>query len=510
MIGELLDNRYEVLSILGKKTGRRTLKVRDLHSLELAVIKLLSFNNDFEWDDLKLFEREARTLKNLSHGSIPGYIDYFELKKPLSGFALVQTYIQAQTLEQHLNSGRSFTETEVKQIAIKILDILVYLHSISPPVIHRDIKPSNVLLSDRSGNHVGDVHLIDFGSVQTAAVKEFGTRTVVGTYGYMALEQFGDRTVPASDIYSLGATLIYLVTGTHPADLPVRDGRIQFEDVTSLSLGFTQWLRATTQPTIETRIKSAREALIALQQPKLDIRSISNSISSSVSNSWSQIIRGDWDWDGKSWIPKNQHLLLNSFHNKFKSNAIKLSKPSGSKVILHKGKDNLEILIPAIGFQPSLIYLGLFTTVWNSLTLLWTVGAFSSSVFPINLLFALLSLPFWGSGLFLIYSFIFSLFGKVRLCLTKERITKFYEILGFDFQRPGASSKKDINKLTYIPRHIVKNSDGEKTEVFAQLIISTGVRKYKLQDGGAIAHESELEWLASELSDWLNLPVSLE
>lgn len=506
MIGEILDNRYEVLSILGKKTGRRTLKVRDLHSLELAVIKLLSFHNDFEWDDLKLFEREARTLKNLSHSSIPGYIDYFELKKPLSGFALVQTYIQAQTLEQHLNSGRCFTEAEVKQIATKILDILVYLHSISPPVIHRDIKPSNVLLSDRSGNHVGDIHLIDFGSVQTAALKEFGTRTVVGTYGYMPLEQFGDRTVPASDIYSLGATLIYLVTGTHPADLPVRDGRIQFEDVTSLSPEFTRWLKATTEPILETRIKSAREALTALQQPKLDI----SSISSSVSNSLSQIIRGDWDWDGKSWIPKGQNLLFNSFHDKFKSNALKLTKPSGSKVMLHKGKDNLEILIPAIGFQPSLIYLGLFTTAWNSLTLLWTVGAFSSSTFPINLLFALLSLPFWGSGLFLIYSFIFSLCGKVRLCLTKERITKFYEILGFDFQRPGASPKKDINKLTYIPRHFIKNSDGEKTEVFAQLIISTGVRKYKLQDGGAIASESELEWLASELSDWLNLPVSLE
>ncbi|MEO0684801.1 MAG: serine/threonine-protein kinase, partial [Cyanobacteria bacterium J06649_11] len=220
MIGELLDNRYSIISLLGKKAGRRTFKVRDLDSLELAVVKLLCFNDDFEWDDLKLFEREARTLKNLSHGSIPGYIDYFEVKKPLFGFALVQNYIRAQTLEQHLISGRTFTEAEVKQIATKILDILVYLHSFSPPVIHRDIKPSNILLSDRSGNSVGDVYLIDFGSVQSAAIKEVGTRTVVGTYGYMSLEQFGDRTVPASDIYSLGATLIYLITGTHPADLP--------------------------------------------------------------------------------------------------------------------------------------------------------------------------------------------------------------------------------------------------------------------------------------------------
>ncbi len=502
MIGKILNNRYEVLSQLGKKAGRRTIMARDLHSLELVIVKLLSFKDDFEWDDLKLFEREAQTLKKLSHPSIPGYIDYFEVETPLSGFALVQTYIPTQTLEQYIKSGRVFTESEVKQIATKLLDILVYLHSMNPPVIHRDIKPSNILLADRTGNHVGDVYLIDFGSVQNAVVQEFGTRTVVGTYGYMPLEQFGDRTVPASDIYSLSATLVYLATGRHPADLPVRDGRIQFEDLTSLSAEFTQWLRAATEPTLETRIKSASEALAFLQQPKLN--------KNIFSNSFSEIIKGDWYWDGKNWISKDRHLLVNQFQHKFKSNSLKLTKPSGSKVTLAKDKDNLEILIPPIGFQPSLIFLGLFATAWNALTIIWTVGALSSSTFGINLLLFVLSLPFWGSGLFLTYSFIFSLFGKVRLCLSKERITKFYEILGFGFQRPGSSYKKDVNKLTYIPRHFVKNSDGEKTEVLAQLVISTGVRKYKLQDGGAIANESELEWLASELSDWLNLPVTLE
>jgi serine/threonine protein kinase len=508
MIGELLNNRYEVLSLLGKKAGRRTFKVRDLHSLSLYVVKLLSFKDDFEWDDFKLFEREAQTLKNLSHPSIPGYIDYFEVEAPFSGFALAQTYIPTQTLEQYIKSGRVFTESEVKQIATKLLDILIYLHSFSPPVIHRDIKPSNILLADTTRNHVGDVYLIDFGSVQSAVPKEFGTRTVVGTYGYMPLEQFGDRTVPASDIYSLGATLIYLVTGTHPADLPVRDGRIQFE-LPNLSVEFTQWLKATIEP-IETRIKSASEAKALLQQSKPNKSFVSNSFSNSVS----EIIRGDWCWDGKNWIPKDSQSLINKFQNKFqnrfKPNALKLTKPSGSKIKLAIFKDNLEILIPPIGFHSSLIFLGLFATAWNSLTLIWTYGAFSSSTFPINLLFAALALPFWGSGLFLIYSLVFSLFGKVRLCLSKGQISKFYQILGFVFQRPGASDQKDINKLTYIPRHFIKNDRGEKTEVFAQLIISNGVRKYKLQDGGAIASESELEWLASELSDWLNLPVTLE
>jgi serine/threonine protein kinase len=72
---------------------------------------------------------------------------------------------------------------------------------------------------------------------------EAGTRTVVGTYGYMPQEQFGGRTVPASDLYSLGCTIIYLVTGTHPADLPQKDFRIQFQQVANLSPSFANWLQ---------------------------------------------------------------------------------------------------------------------------------------------------------------------------------------------------------------------------------------------------------------------------
>lgn len=118
------------------------------------------------------------------------------------GFGLVQTYIPAKSLEEHLQEGRTFSETEVKQIAKALLEVLTYLHSRQPAVIHRDIKPSNILLSDRSGNHLGEVYLVDFGAVKTTAQQQGGTMTVVGTYGYMAQEQFGGRAVPASDLYS--------------------------------------------------------------------------------------------------------------------------------------------------------------------------------------------------------------------------------------------------------------------------------------------------------------------
>ncbi|HEY9302640.1 MAG TPA: serine/threonine-protein kinase, partial [Phormidium sp.] len=266
MDSQILGAHYQIHQELGKKAGRRTILCSEQATGELVVVKLLTFNSDFEWDDLKLFEREAEALKNLSHPAIPRYLDYFEINaSELKGFALVQSYIPAQSLSHHVKGGRIFTEIEVKEIANAILKILMYLHRQNPSLIHRDIKPSNILLGDRSGNSVG-IYLVDFGSVQTVAAQEGATRTVVGTYGYMPPEQFGGRTVPASDLYSLGATLIYLLTGVHPTDLPQREFRIQFEQKTNLSLTFSDWLRRMCEPNLENRFDSAYQALQALNQ----------------------------------------------------------------------------------------------------------------------------------------------------------------------------------------------------------------------------------------------------
>ncbi|MEH1856333.1 MAG: serine/threonine-protein kinase [Nostoc sp.] len=462
MIGEILGERYEVQQLLGKKAGRRTLLARDLQTQELVVIKLLSFSSDFEWDSLKLFEREAETLKNLAHPSIPGYLNYFEVKSTtIQGFALVQTYIPAQTLEQYLQTGRTFTEAEVKQIAKALLEILVYLHELHPPVIHRDIKPSNILLGDRSGNSIGQVYLVDFGSVQIVLATETGTRTVVGTYGYMPPEQFGGRTVAASDLYSLGATLIYLVTGTHPADLPQKDFRIQFEQAANLSPSFSNWLKWMIEPSLERRLSSASAALAALDEPQ----------------------------------PTNLPTLI-------------VGKPDGSKIQLTKNGDSLEIIVPPAGFDPSIVFTGLFAIVWNSFILFWTLGALSAP-FPVNIPFALFSLPFWGAGLMMVYKFLFNLFGRMCLRLNSEQISISWELFAWKFYRPRASSRQSITKLVYIPKHFTKDSEGTRIAVPAQLDIWVGVKKYQLGgSGGAIKSEAELEWLAQELSDWLGLPIT--
>ncbi|MFM6157161.1 MAG: protein kinase domain-containing protein, partial [Sphaerospermopsis kisseleviana] len=125
-----------------------------------------------------------------------------------------------------------------------------------------------ILLGERSGNSVGKVYLVDFGSVQTVLASETGTRTIVGTYGYMPQEQFGGRTVPASDLYSLGCTLIYLITGTQPPDLPQKNFRIQFEQVANLSPSLTNWLKKMIEPSLEKRLASAKSALTALEKPE--------------------------------------------------------------------------------------------------------------------------------------------------------------------------------------------------------------------------------------------------
>lgn len=450
MNGRILGDRYEVQQQLGKHGGRQTLLVRDIQTQELAVVKLLSFGSDFEWEHLKLFEREAETLKALSHSAIPGYLDYFELNSPdRKGFALVQTFVEGQSLEEHLKAGRTFSEAEVKQLAKALLEILIYLHGRQPPVIHRDIKPSNILLTNRSGNSVGQVYLVDFGSVQTLTAREGGTITVVGTYGYMPLEQFGGRAVPASDLYSLGATLIYLVTGTHPADLPQQDSRIQFEQLANLTPAFASWLNWMTEPSLDKRLASAGEALQTLEQPQSR-----------------------------------------------ESAPLVLQKPIGSKILLTKDRNHLEVLIPAAGFSYDIIPTLLFAICWNSFVLLWTVGALSGAS-VMNIFFALFSLPFWGEGLGMVRQVLFTVLGQVRLRLTQQQISLTYELLGFEKHRPRPAFIENISKLEL-------ECYGDHKQSIA---IWVGMHKYELRAGNSIT-EPEIEWLANELSHWLRLPIT--
>ena len=255
------NQRYRVHKKLGQHAGQQTWQAEDITKTptEPVIIKLLAFDPHSQWSKLKLFEREATVLKHLTHPHIPQYRDYFSIKDGFLWFGLVHDYIPGHSLKELLTQGHHFSEVEVRNIAISLLDILIYLHELSPTVLHRDIKPSNIILGQKN-----KINLIDFGSVQARAAVEGATFTIVGTYGYTPMEQFGGRAVAASDLYALGATLIHLLTGTAPADLPQCDTRIQFQSYVSISPKLSEWIQILTHPSPEQRFPTARQALAAL------------------------------------------------------------------------------------------------------------------------------------------------------------------------------------------------------------------------------------------------------
>ncbi|MBD2725498.1 serine/threonine protein kinase [Nostoc sp. FACHB-892] len=261
---EILQDRYQIQRQLGNNGIRQTWLAKDLQASSdeksTVVVKLLAFGGTVQWDDLKLFEREAQILKQLNHPRIPRYIDYFCIDDRTLWFALIQEYIPGESLKEKLADGKRFTEKRTRKIAIEVLNILTYLHDLNPGVLHRDIKPSNLIWGEDNR-----IYLVDFGAVQDKAAREGVTFTVVGTYGYAPMEQFGGRAVPASDLYALGATLIHLLTGTSPSDLPQQDLRLQFTDRVNLSPSFVSWLQKLIEPAPEQRFTDARQALNALK-----------------------------------------------------------------------------------------------------------------------------------------------------------------------------------------------------------------------------------------------------
>jgi serine/threonine protein kinase len=340
--GEVLSNRYQLQDKLGQDASRQTWLAVDLSTQhqEQVIVKLLTLTPQMQWDECKLFEREAQVLKNLNHPRIPKYRDYFVLEEQAGSrfpwFGLVQSYIPGASLQQMLDRSQRFSESQVEKIAVEVLNILIYLHELKPPVLHRDIKPSNLIWGEDE-----HVYLVDFGAVQDQAVTEGATFTVVGTYGYVPIEQFAGRAVPSSDLYALGATLIHLLTGTSPANLPHCDSRIVFADRVSIDLGFVNWIGKLTEPNVAERLSTSRQALEAL---------------------------------------KNKHAL---------SPPIISRKPTGSQIQIKKSATQLDIKIPRRGSKAFRLFylLGVMTPfVWQLphwINLLTTGVGYYSTWFPI-------------------------------------------------------------------------------------------------------------------------------
>ena len=285
IVGQVINNRYRIISLLGEGGMGITYEAEDLNTQSKVALKTISLKQVNDWKQIELIEREAEVLKKLNHPGIPQYLDYFTVDtksahhKYTSGgseadtqadryFYIIQELVSGKSLDKWVKEGWRVSEKELKNIAQQILDILIYLHQQKPPIIHRDIKPQNLIR-----NETGKIFLVDFGAVQNTYYSTIAKgSTIVGTYGYIPLEQSSGNVTPASDLYSLGATLLYLLTHRSPSELDDDNFKINVGKCVNnnqISQGLINWLSKMLEPDLDDRFDSSQTALLVLNKPHL-------------------------------------------------------------------------------------------------------------------------------------------------------------------------------------------------------------------------------------------------
>ena len=207
----LKDGRFVIVGSLGEGSQGQTFDGVDKREGRPVAIKRFDVRAAKTWKDAELAEREARVLQSLSHPKLPRYMDYFEEDGSLY---LVMEKIEGESLAAMRKRGVVLAEADVVRLLRDASEVLDYLHRRAPPVIHRDLKPGNVLRRPD-----GSFAFVDFGAVRDK-LRPDGGSTVVGTFGFMAPEQFQGRALPASDVYAIGATALSMLTGRQPEELP--------------------------------------------------------------------------------------------------------------------------------------------------------------------------------------------------------------------------------------------------------------------------------------------------
>lgn len=380
--GQIVNQKYRILDILGEGGIGITYLAHNLETNENLALKVLSLRQINDWKKMELFEREEQILSQLNHPAIPRYLDYFQVKTDNdNSFYIAQQLAPGKSLEQLIETGWNPDESEVKDIAIQILDILIYLHSFLPAIIHRDIKPQNIIRDENS-----KVFLVDFGAVaNTYHNTVAGGSTVVGTFGYMAPEQFRSLAFPATDLYGLGTTLLYLLTKKHPSDLPQKSLKIDFHSQIKVKLSpdFIAWLDNIIEPVAEERFPDAKVALAVFQ---------------------------------------GKESLDNCLNDKPR-------KPKNTPITVRKSHEKLEIDIPAVKFRNNFrLILAMLILFGNGLLLLIFLAMFQYSSFPDILVGTIIIFFLFPS--FILFGFIslnaFVIKHLLRIKLTFFKINNFY------------------------------------------------------------------------------------
>jgi serine/threonine protein kinase, bacterial len=249
-------HQYQVLKTLGQGGMGTTYLAWD--TTKMLVLKEMNADMALIPKAQELFEREAKILQGLHHSGIPQYYDFFVAT---GRKYLAMELIHGQDLDVYVLERGKISLSQAIDWMVQLCEILGYIHQQQPPLIHRDVKPANILVRtiDRR------IFLLDFG-----AVKEIGTLggTKIGAPDYMAPEQNNGQPVTQSDLYAIGPTLIFLLTGRNPADFIelTPDGyRFNLSAIPSISPQLQALITKITQRRPRDRYQTAADLILALQ-----------------------------------------------------------------------------------------------------------------------------------------------------------------------------------------------------------------------------------------------------
>ncbi|MES2178629.1 MAG: serine/threonine-protein kinase [Gemmatimonadota bacterium] len=260
----MIAKRYEIIRPIGQGSFGRTFLGRDREANRDVALKILDKRADVDLKSLELFEREAAVLRSTRHHGIPEVFDLLRDEwEGVPASILVMEYVEGESLAAMIDANRQHDPAEVMHLFLEMLGILEYLHGRVPPVVHRDIKPSNIIVRPN-----GQPALVDFGSVRRVFLEadEAGS-TIVGTYGYMPYEQYMGQATPSSDLYSLAATFLQLLTGRPPREFMSGEGRIQIPENLPGDPRLGPILVKLLKPSPAERYASARDVRQALLAP---------------------------------------------------------------------------------------------------------------------------------------------------------------------------------------------------------------------------------------------------
>ena len=208
-IGRLLDNRYEILEVIGTGGMAVVYKARCHRLNRMVAVKILKDDNLGDEDFRRRFHAESQAVAMLSH---PNIVSVYDVSTSVMADYIVMELIEGITLKEYMETKGTLNWKETLHFGIQIAKALEHAHSRG--IVHRDIKPHNVMVLKN-----GSVKVTDFGIARMMSKGNTLTKEALGSVHYISPEQAkGGRVDTRSDIYSLGVVMYEMMAGRPPYD----------------------------------------------------------------------------------------------------------------------------------------------------------------------------------------------------------------------------------------------------------------------------------------------------